>query len=136
MMLSGKWADRLTEKGAARRPSTIGVSSICLHFASSIGLKCGIETFRSRRRYDAMTQPDTWYVAFGPDRAVKSDSRATGPVRSTKTFKTEADAKAFAVEIIAKGWSVTAGTLNPHQPKRIIGASQIELWADPAAGRL
>jgi hypothetical protein len=100
--------------------------------ASAIGPKCGDETFRRLQRYDAMTQPDTWYVAFGPDRTVKSDSRATGPVRSTRTFKTEADAKAFAMEIIAKGWSATAGTLNPHQPKRIIGASQIEVWADPS----
>ena len=46
-------------------------------------------------------------------------------------FKTEADAKTFALEILAKGWSATAGTLNPHQPKRVIGASQIEDWAAP-----
>ncbi len=78
-----------------------------------------------------MTSPDIWYVAFGPDRTLKCDDRATGAVRSTRTFKTEADAKAFALEVLARGWSATAGTLNPHQPKRVIGASQIEDWATP-----
>ena len=79
-----------------------------------------------------MTQPDTWYVAFGPDKTVKSDARASGSVRSTRTFKTETDAKLFALQILAKGWSANAGTLNPHQPKRTIAASQIEQWADPS----
>lgn len=78
-----------------------------------------------------MTSPDIWYVAFGPDKALKSDDRATGAVRSTRTFKTEADAKVFALEVVARGWSATAGTLNPHQPKQVIGASQIENWAAP-----
>jgi hypothetical protein len=79
-----------------------------------------------------MTQPDTWYVAFGPDKTVKSDDRAAGTTRSTRTFKTETDAKLFALQILAKGWSVNAGTLNPHQPKRTIAASQIEDWANPS----
>lgn len=74
-------------------------------------------------------QPDIWYVAYGPDKALKSDGRASGPVRSTKTFKSEHDAKLFAMEILAKGWSANAGTLNPHQPKRMVGASEIEQWA-------
>jgi hypothetical protein len=81
-----------------------------------------------------MTQPDTWYVAFGPDKTVKTDDSATGAVRSTRTFKSEVDAKLFAMQIIAKGWSATAGTLNPHQPKQIIGSSHIERWADPGTG--
>lgn len=77
-----------------------------------------------------MTKPDTWYVAFGPDRTIKSDTRATGPARTTKTFKSEIDAKVFAREILAKGWTATAGTLNPVQPKRTIAASQVEDWID------
>src|ERR1700730_3087689 len=81
-----------------------------------------------------MTQPDTWYVAFGPDKAVKTDDSATGMVRSTRTFKSEVDAKLFAMQILAKGWTATAGTLNPHQPKQVVGASEIERWADPDAG--
>jgi hypothetical protein len=40
------------------------------------------------------------------------------------------------LQILAKGWSANAGTLNPHQPKRTIAASQIEEWADPAMDKL
>ena len=83
----------------------------------------------------AMTQPDIWYVSFGPDKSVKTDDDATtGSVRSTRTFKSEVDAKLFAMQIISKGWSASAGTLNPHQPKQVIGAAQIERWADPGLG--
>jgi hypothetical protein len=77
----------------------------------------------------AMTQPDTWYVAYGPDKAVKTDDSATGGVRSTQTFKSELDARLFATQILAKGWTASAGTLNPHLPKRTVGASQVERWA-------
>jgi hypothetical protein len=80
-----------------------------------------------------MTQSDIWYVAFGPDKTVKSDDRATGMLRSTRTFKTETDAKLFAMQILAKGWTANAGTLNPYQPKQTIAASQIEDWADRTA---
>jgi hypothetical protein len=82
-----------------------------------------------------MTHPDIWYVAFGPDKAIKTDINVTGSVRSTRTFKTEVDAKLFALQILAKGWSASAGTLNPHQPKKIVGPSEVELWAEPALGR-
>jgi hypothetical protein len=92
------------------------------------------ETFSRHERYGRMTQPDIWYVAFGPDKTVKTDDSATGLVRSTKTFKSEVDAKLFAMQILAKGWSATAGTLNPHQPKQVVGSSQIEHWADPGLG--
>lgn len=78
-----------------------------------------------------MTKPDIWYVAFGPDKSVKSEPRVVNGVRTTKTFKSEIDAKLFAREILAKGWTATAGTLNPHQPKRTIAASQVEDWVNP-----
>lgn len=78
-----------------------------------------------------MSKPDIWYVACGPDKTLKSDDRAaSGSLRTTRTFQTEAEAKAFANEILARGWTVSAGTLNPHQPKQIIGPSQIGDWAD------
>jgi hypothetical protein len=77
-----------------------------------------------------MTQADTWYVAYGRDRAVKTDASAAGTVRSTRTFKSEVDAKLFAMQVLAKGLSASAGTLNPHQPKQTIAGSQIERWAD------
>src|SRR3981081_4067582 len=97
-------------------------------------MRTRMKLFSGRERYGRMTQPDIWYVAFGPDKAVKTDDSATGLVRSTKTFKSEVDAKLFAMQILAKGWSATAGTLNPHQPKQIVGSSQIERWADPGLG--
>jgi len=82
-----------------------------------------------------MTQPDIWYVAFGPDKTVKTDDSAgTSMVRSTRTFKTEVDAKLFAMQILAKGWTASAGTLNPHQPKKVVGPGDVERWADPGLG--
>lgn len=78
-----------------------------------------------------MKQSDIWYVTFGPD---KMGEAAGGAARSTRTFKTEIDAKLFAMQILAKGWSASAGTLNPHQPKQVVGPSQIERWADPGLG--
>jgi hypothetical protein len=92
------------------------------------------ETFIRYRRYAGMTQPDIWYVAYGRDRTVKTDASADGTLRSTRTFKSEVDAKLFAVQVLAKGLSANAGTLNPYQPKQTIAASQIERWADPGFG--
>lgn len=89
------------------------------------------ETFARYRRYGRMTKPDIWYVAFSPDR----NSDLSGDMaRSTRTFKSEIDAKLFAMQILAKGWAASAGTLNPHQPKQVIASSQIERWADPGSG--
>jgi hypothetical protein len=94
----------------------------------------GDETFVPRQRYLDMTQPDIWYVAFGPDKAVKTDDSATNSTaRSTRTFKTEVDAKLFAMQILAKGWTASAGTLNPYQPKQIVGPGDVERWADASA---
>jgi hypothetical protein len=81
-----------------------------------------------------MTQPDIWYVAYGPDKPIKTDDSVTGAVRSTRTFPSEVDAKLFAKQILAKGWTASAGTLNPHQPKQVVGASQIEQWTDLGLG--
>lgn len=79
-----------------------------------------------------MTKPDIWYVAFSHDR---NDDLNDGTAHATRTFKSEIDAKLFAMQILAKGWSASAGTLNPYQPRQVIAASQIEHWAHPAAGR-
>jgi len=78
-----------------------------------------------------MAHGDIWYVTFGPD---KTDEDATSLVRTTRTFKSEIDAKLFAMQVLAKGWIASAGTLNPYQPKQVIGPSQIERWADPGLG--
>ncbi|WMT74324.1 hypothetical protein [Bradyrhizobium sp. Ash2021] len=65
---------------------------------------------------------------------MKTDDGAMSAVRSTRTFKSEVDAKLFVMQILAKGWTASAGTLNPHQPRQIVGASRIEEWADPGLG--
>jgi hypothetical protein len=102
-------------------------------FAESAPFSLQNETFSRDLRYDAM-QPDIWYVAFGPEKTLKTDDSANAAVRSTRTFKSEVDAKLFAMQILAKGWSASAGTLNPHLPKQTVGSSQIEGWADPGLG--
>ena len=51
-------------------------------------------------------------------------------VRATRTFKDESDAKRFAHEVIKNGWSATAGTLNPHAPKKTIASTQILEWIE------
>ena len=43
-----------------------------------------------------MTKPDTWYVAFSHD---KDDDTSDGGPRTTRTFKSEVDAKLFAIQI-------------------------------------
>jgi hypothetical protein len=86
------------------------------------------ETFLRHMRYVGMKHGDIWYVTFSPDETAESMAR------STRTFKSEIDAKLFAMQILAKGWSASAGTLNPHQPKQVVGPSQIEQWADPGLG--
>ena len=82
-------------------------------------------------RYAGMRNGDIWYVTFGPD---KADDNAPGVARSTRTFKSEVDAKLFAMQILSKGLTASAGTLNPHQPKQVVGPAQIERWADPGLG--
>jgi basic membrane lipoprotein Med (substrate-binding protein (PBP1-ABC) superfamily) len=48
--------------------------------------------------------------------------------RATRKFKDEAEARQFAQEMIEKGWSAIAGTLNPHTPKKTIASTQILDW--------
>jgi hypothetical protein len=52
----------------------------------------------------------------------------TGYSRKSKQFANEQDAKAFAKDRLTEGSEITAGTLNPHSPKRFIGAAQILDW--------
>jgi hypothetical protein len=75
-----------------------------------------------------MVKPDIWYVSFGADKALKGVDGA--PARTTRTFKSEADARLFAAEILRKGWTASAGTINPHQPKQMIAPADIEGWAN------
>ncbi len=76
-----------------------------------------------------MTKPHICYVTFSQEATEDG-----GAKRSTRTFKSEVDAKLFTMQILAKGWTDSAGTLNPYQPKQIVPPSQGERWADPGLG--
>jgi hypothetical protein len=43
---------------------------------------------------------------------------------------TEDDARLFAREIAGSTRRLTAGTINPHSPKRIIASTEIERWLE------
>jgi hypothetical protein len=75
-----------------------------------------------------VTGPDIWYVSYRSNIAPKHDSEDRRCVRATRKFKAEAEARQFANEIVAKGWSAIAGTLNPHTPKRTVASTQILDW--------
>jgi len=66
---------------------------------------------------------DTWYVSFEP----KDEHRQRA--RLTASFLNEQEAKEFAIAKLSEGINVcAAGTLNPHEPKRIIVPAQIVDW--------
>ena len=66
----------------------------------------------------------TWYVSFELPRGKRAHARRT------ETFPNEREAKKFARAKLAQTLNVSAGTLNPHLPKRVISAAQIELWLE------
>jgi hypothetical protein len=68
----------------------------------------------------------TWFVTYQPVGRVSG----IGYSRSSKQFANEQDAKAFAKDRLTEGSEITAGTLNPHSPKRFIGAARILDWLD------
>jgi hypothetical protein len=65
----------------------------------------------------------TWYVAFEVRRRWKRDH-----ARATETFPNEREAKKFARAKLAETQKVSAGTLNPHLPKRTIASAQMLEW--------
>ena len=75
-----------------------------------------------------VTEPDIWYVSYRSNIMPRRDNEERRFVRATRKFKAEAEAKRFAREIIEKGWSAIAGTLNPHTPKKTIASTQILDW--------
>jgi hypothetical protein len=70
---------------------------------------------------------DTWYVSFEQKR-VSPAKRAFS--RATETFSSELKAKEFAKQKLADAQNVTAGTLNPHLPKRVISWAQMSEWLE------
>jgi hypothetical protein len=71
---------------------------------------------------------DIWYVSFFThgDPTLRGANRKYA--RATRSFKTEADAKSFAREIVENGWTASAGTLNPHLPKKIVSPDRVVDW--------
>jgi hypothetical protein len=67
-----------------------------------------------------------WYVSF------ELPGRKRGLARATETFPNEREAKQFARAKLVDTPNVTAGTLNPHLPKRTIAARQILEWLEQA----
>jgi hypothetical protein len=75
-----------------------------------------------------LTGPDIWYVSYRSNITPRRDPEERRSVRATRKFKAEDEARQFAQEIIEKGWSAIAGTLNPHTPKKTVASTQILDW--------
>ncbi|WP_420970918.1 hypothetical protein [Bradyrhizobium sp. B120] len=72
------------------------------------------------------TDKAIWYVSF----AVRSpDAGHHRCARQTRTFTTEQAAKAFARTLLDQTQDVSAGTINPHTPRRVIAPAAITAWA-------
>ena len=75
-----------------------------------------------------------WYVTFEVPRSGTLVPRRNP--RLTRTFGTEAEARDFARTKFDGGLIVTAGTINPHVPRRAIPSEEIPAWleSDPTQG--
>lgn len=67
---------------------------------------------------------NTWYVSIHLPEHQKTGHYS----RRSETFASEVEAKLFAASKIENGAEISAGTLNPVAPKRIIKPSEIEKW--------
>ena len=75
----------------------------------------------------AVRPDDIWYVSFEP---IKLPTGKRAFSRATETFRSELEAKDFARQKLAETQNVSAGTLNPHLPKRVISTAQIIEWLE------
>ena len=66
----------------------------------------------------------TWYVSF------ELPPGKRGHARVTETFPNEFEAKKFARAKLADTLNISAGTLNPHLPKRTIAPTQMLEWLE------
>jgi hypothetical protein len=67
----------------------------------------------------------TWYVSFD-----ELPRRKRARARAAETFPNELEAKKFARTKLVDTPNVSAGTLNPHLPKRTIAATQMLEWLE------
>jgi len=84
--------------------------------------RCGID--RDWQRCVNKRILKTWYVSTQVPNPEKTGHYA----RRSHSFSSEAAAKQFAAARIAAGLEVSAGTLNPVLPKRVVGPSEIRAW--------
>ena len=68
---------------------------------------------------------DTCYVSFD-----RPGAKRRGHPRATETFPNEREGKKFARAKLAEARKVSAGTLNPHLPKRTIASAYILEWLE------
>jgi len=73
-----------------------------------------------------MTARHVWYVSFVDQRDAPPDRHA----RRTATFVSEQDAKQFTRKLAEdrRIERLSAGTINPYRPKRVIGSREIGQW--------
>ena len=67
---------------------------------------------------------NTWYVSIHLPHQEKTGHYS----RRSQSFRSESDAKTFAAAKMAAGIEVSAGTINPVAPKRIVGPAEIRQW--------
>ena len=72
------------------------------------------------------SRTNCWFVSVQKPKS----SPITWTGQQAKTFSTEAEAKLYAKEMLAKERNIIAGTLlDPDQPaRRIISSSQVDRW--------
>jgi hypothetical protein len=75
-----------------------------------------------------LVNSDIWYVSYRSNILPKRESDESKPVRGTRKFSTEIEARKFAEEVVTKGWSAIAGTINPHKPRKMVPSTRILDW--------
>ena len=78
---------------------------------------------KSKGTWLIMAGKGLWYVSFEP-------KKPRAHARVTETFPNEREAKKLARAKSAENKNVSAGTLNPHLPKRTIAATQMLEWLE------
>lgn len=71
------------------------------------------------------TDKATWYVSFALRTPEAAHQRFP---RQTRTFASEDEARAFASSLLEQTQHISAGTLNPHTPRRVIAPAAIAAW--------
>jgi hypothetical protein len=72
----------------------------------------------------------TWYVTFEVPKSNTLPKRRHPKL--SRAFETESEAREFARAKFYSGLIVTAGTINPHLPRRAITSEEIIAWIESA----